>query len=368
MPEIVFYDLKAQHDIVADALRRAFERVLAAGAFIMGGELAAFEQAFARFTGAKHCIGVGNGLDALTLILRALGIGEGCEVIVPAHTFIATWLAVSATGAVPVPVATDGSFTLDPARLGAAITPRTKAVMPVHLYGHPADMDAIADVLGGRGIAVVEDAAQAHGATYKGRKAGSLGIAAGFSFYPGKNLGALGDGGAVTTSDDALADKIRLLRNYGSRQKYVHEVQAANSRLDELQAAFLAAKLPRLDAWNAARRRIASLYLEQLRGCPGIALPAAASFAEPVWHQFVIRTAKRDALQAHLKAKGIETLIHYPIANHLQGAYFGYRNHGDDLKSCETLTAEILSLPIYPTLTDAQVQFVCSKIREFAVP
>jgi len=358
--EIPFYDLKAQHDLVKGDLAAAFRRVMDSGHFITGEELASFERDFAHYTGTKHCIGVGNGLDALTLILRALGIGKGDEVIVPAHTFIATWLAVSAVGAKPIPIETDDRFVLDAGRIAAALTPKTRAILPVHLYGHPADMDAIAAAA--PGIPLIEDAAQAHGAQNKGRKAGSLGVAAGFSFYPGKNLGALGDGGAVTTNDDALAENVRSLRNYGSVQKYVHDIQGTNSRLDEVQAALLRAKLPHLDRWNGMRAKVAALYRQQLEGCPGILLPGAASWAQPAWHQFVIRTSKRDALQAHLHAHGIGTLIHYPIANHLQGAYLGQYDKAA-YSSYEKMTAEILSLPIYPTLEEDKVRYVCDTIK-----
>ena len=364
MGNISFYNLKPQHDEIADALQAACARVMASGAYIMGPELSAFESCFAAYTGTPHCIGVGNGLDALTLILKGLSIGGGDEVIVPAHTFIATWLAVSQAGARPVPVSCDRYFQLDASKLITAITSKTKAIMPVHLYGHPSDINAIKEVIGNRQIAIIEDAAQAQGALYKGKKTGGLGTAAGFSFYPTKNLGCLGDGGAITTNDDALAAKLRKLRNYGSTQKYVHEIQGTNSRLDELQAAFLATKLPYLDRWNDTRKKIAQLYLEQLKDCAHIALPEVAPWADPVWHQFVIRCPKRDELQAHLKVRGIDTLIHYPIANHLQGAYQG-RYDEVEYKSYAQLTHAILSLPIYPGLSEEQQSYICESIKKF---
>lgn len=363
MADIFFYDLKAQHGEIAEALQAAFSRVLASGHYILGPELEAFETEFARYISVRHCIGVGNGLDAITLILKALGIGKGDEVIVPDHTFIATWLAVSQAGAMPVPVGTDGHYTMASQRVAKAITPKTKAIIPVHLYGHPADMDAIAAIAGNK-IHIIEDAAQAHGALYKGRKCGSLGIAAAFSFYPAKNLGALGDGGAITTNDETLAQEIRKLRNYGSTKKYEHLLKGVNSRLDELQAAFLRVKLPCLDRWNTKRAAIASLYLKELHGCRHITLPAVAPWAQPVWHQFVIRSPRRDRLQSHLASSGIQTMIHYPIANHLQGAYrkqFGEGSYAHYQK----LTAEILSLPMYPTLEEAQARYICDALKAF---
>ncbi len=362
--KIPFYDLQGQHWEIASALQDVFLRVLHSGWFILGKELEAFENEFAKYIGTKHCIGVGNGLDALVLTLKALNIGPGDEVIVPTHTFIATWLAISHVGATPVPVLTDEFFTINPAFISQAITPRTKAIMPVHLYGHPADMDQISQAIGQREIYVIEDAAQAHGATYKGKKTGNFGVAAGFSFYPGKNLGALGDGGGVTTNDDTLANKIRMLRNYGAKEKYNHEITGVNSRLDELQAAFLRVKLPLLDQWNARRREIAELYKRELSECEGIQLPIEASWGTHVWHQFVIQSSSRDILQTHLAEHGIDTLIHYPIANHLQGAYVG-RNSENIYSYYQQLTSMILSLPMGPTLTDDQINYVCAVIKGF---
>lgn len=362
--KIPFYDLQKQHQDIAPALQAAFARVLNAGWFILGKELESFEKEFAEYIRSKHCIGVGNGLDALVLILKALNIGPGDEVIVPTHTFIATWLAVTQVGATPVPVLTDQHHTIDPVLVAQAITSRTKALIAVHLYGQVADMDAIHKAIENRPIFIIEDAAQAHGAIYKNIKAGNLSIAAGFSFYPGKNLGALGDGGGITTNDDALATKIRMLRNYGSKEKYEHEMVGVNSRLDELQAALLRVKLPLLDQWNSRRRKIAELYKDELVHCKNIQLPHEATCGTHVWHQFVIQTELRDALKTHLSEHGIHTLIHYPLANHLQGAYHNHYSE-DTYISYQQLTSKILSLPIDPTLTDDQIHYVCDAIKGF---
>jgi dTDP-4-amino-4,6-dideoxygalactose transaminase len=331
----------------------------------MGDELAAFEDEFARYCEAQHCVGVGNGLDALTLILRALDIGPGDEVIVPSMTFIATWLAVSEAGAVPVPVEPEaGGFNIDPAGVEARITPRTRAIMPVHLYGQPADMAALAEIAQRHSLALIEDAAQAHGARHGGRRVGSLGTAAGFSFYPGKNLGALGDGGAVVTSDAALADHVRRLRNYGATRKYVHEVQGVNSRLDELQAALLRVKLRHLDDWNAARRDAVSRYRKGLADA-GVVLPSEAPHAESVWHLFVVRSHARDALQSHLAARGVGSVIHYPVPPHLQGAYRDGPWRQGALPLAERLAGEVLSLPMGPTVTPAQIEAVAAAVLSF---
>lgn len=362
---VPFLDLDALHAIIRPELDAAWQRVMRGGQFIMGDELAAFEAEFARYCEAQHCIGVGNGLDALTLILRALGIGPGDEVIVPSKTFVATWLAVSEAGAVPVPVEPEaGGFTIDPNAVEARITPRTRAIMPVHLYGHPADMTALADIARRHALALIEDAAQAHGARHRGRRAGSFGTAAGFSFYPGKNLGALGDGGAVVTSDPALAERVRRLRNYGSSRKYVHEEQGVNSRLDELQAALLRVKLRHLDNWNAARRAAVARYREALAGAD-VVLPVEAPHAESVWHLFVIRSRARDALQSHLAARGVSSVIHYPVPPHLQGAYRDAGWGQGALPLAERLAAEVLSLPMGPTLTPAQIEAVATAVRSF---
>lgn len=346
-------------------LRGAFDRVFERSWYIEGEEDAAFEAAFAAYCGAKYCVGVGNGLDALMLILRALDIGEGDEVIVPSNTFIATALAVTYVGAKPVFVEPElATFNINPGRIEAAITDRTKAIMPVHLYGRVCDMDAIMAVANRHGLRVVEDSAQAHGATYKGKRAGSFGDAAGFSFYPGKNLGALGDAGAVVTSDAALAEKVRALGNYGSDYKYHHIYKGNNSRLDELQAAFLAAKLPLLDRMNADRRRIAGRYLAGIRH-PEVALPAVSEGYEPVWHIFAVRCERRDALEAHLNARGIGTNKHYPIPMHLQACYRDLGYGEGDFPIAEAISRTELSLPMYYGMTDAQVDAVIGAVNDF---
>jgi len=296
-------------------------------------------------------VGVANGLDALFLSLQACNIGPGDEVIVPSNTYIATWLAVSHCGATPIPVEPDpATFNIDPARIEAAITPRTRAILPVHLYGQPADMDPILALARRRGLKVIEDNAQAQGARYKGRRTGGLGDAAGNSFFPGKNLGAFGDAGAVTTNDPELADRVRVLRNYGSRIKYHNEIKGYNSRLDELQAALLRVKLAKLDEWNERRRRVAALYLRELAGVPELTLPFVPSWAEPVWHLFVVRHPRREALQKAMAAAGIGTLIHYPIPSHLSQAYADAGILRGSLPIAEELAGHVLSLPMGPHL------------------
>ena len=345
---VPFLDLAAMHGPLRGELLAAFNRVMDSGWFILGPETEAFETEFADYCGVGHCIGVGNGLDALHLILRGMGIGLGDEVIVPSNTFIATWLAVSYSGARPVPVEPDArTFNLDPERIEAAVSSRTRAIIAVHLYGQPADMDAIHAIAERHGLKVIEDSAQAHGARYRGKATGGLGHAAGFSFYPGKNLGALGDGGAVTTNDPALAERIRVLRNYGSQLKYRNEVKGFNSRLDELQAAFLRVKLRRLDAWNQARQAIAERYLEHL-GDSGLGLPWVPNWAAPVWHLFVVRSSRRDELQRDLGDMGIQTQIHYPIPPHLQTAYADLGIAEGSLPLAEAIHREVLSLPMGP--------------------
>jgi dTDP-4-amino-4,6-dideoxygalactose transaminase len=365
--KVPFLDLKASYAELRGELDAACRRVMESGWFILGEEVHAFEEEFAAYCGARHCVGVGNGLDALHLILRALKIGEGDEVIVPANTYIATWLAVTYAGATPVPVEPDGrTFNLDPSRLEEAITPRTRAVMPVHLYGQCADMDAVNEVASRYGLKVIEDAAQAQGARYKGRRAGALGDAAGFSFYPGKNLGALGDAGAVVTNDTALAERVRVLRNYGSRVKYYNEERGFNSRLDELQAALLRVKLPKLDEWNERRRCVAERYLQALEGAPDLALPHVPAWAEPVWHLFVVRHPRRGLLQKHLDDCGVGTLIHYPLPSHMQTAYgdLGYAPGAFPLS--EQMASEVLSLPMGPHLSDDEVDYIVSQLCSFA--
>lgn len=360
---IPFLDFGAMHAELRPRLDAAYARVVDSNWLILGNEVTAFEYAFATYCGAKHCIGVANGLDALFITLKAMGIGPGDEVIVPSNTYIATWLAVSYAGATPVPVEPDPRiYNIDPACIEAAITPATKAIMPVHLYGQPADMDPIVEIARRHNLKVIEDAAQAHGAKYKGRRTGSLGDAAGFSFYPGKNLGALGDGGAVVTNDDALADKLRVLRNYGSRVKYHNEVKGFNSRLDELQAAFLREKLVLLDDWNARRRAVAQRYLVELSGL-GLTLPFVPEWTDPVWHLFVVRHRARDALQQALAERDIGTVIHYPIAPHRQPAYKEMALANGSMPVAEAMHREVLSLPIWPQMTSAQVDEVIAACR-----
>lgn len=345
------------------AIREAIDRVLRSGYYILGEETAAFEEEFARYCGVKHCIGVANGLDALHLILRAYDIGAGHEVIVPANTFIATWLAVSLVGAKIVPVDPDASsWNIDPERIEEAITPQTRAIMPVHLYGAPADMDTIRDIARRHDLRLVEDAAQAHGARYRGRRAGSLGDAAGFSFYPGKNLGALGDGGAITTNDDALAERLRKLRNYGSSIKYQHDAVGVNSRLDEMQSAVLRVKLQHLDADNARRAAVADVYRDALANTP-VELIRVPVEAESVWHLFVVRTPLRDALRDYLTARGIGTQIHYPVPCHRQQAFANQA--WPALPVTEDLQSQILSLPMSPCLSADDAAYVAAAVKSF---
>jgi dTDP-4-amino-4,6-dideoxygalactose transaminase len=361
---IPFLDLKTPHIELRTELRAAFDRVMDSGWYVLGNETRLFEQEFARYCRAGHCIGVANGLDALQLILKGYGIGEGDEVIVPSNTYIATWLAVSHAGAMPVPVEpVEATYNLDPARLEAAITGRTRAIMVVHLYGQAADMDPINAIARRHGLKVIEDAAQAHGALYKGKPAGSLGDAAAFSFYPGKNLGALGDGGAITTSDQELADRVAVLRNYGSRIKYHNEVRGYNSRLDELQSALLLEKLVVLDDWNARRVRIARLYSEGLRDQRQITLPYVPQEMAPVWHLYVIRHGQRDLLAKKLEEAGIGTLIHYPVPPHLQPAYAELGRKAGDFPISEAIHREVLSLPMGPSMSLGQAEQVVHAVR-----
>jgi dTDP-4-amino-4,6-dideoxygalactose transaminase len=360
---VPFLDLKAPYRELEEELDAAYRRVMESGWYILGREVELFEQEFAGYCGAKHSIGVGNGLDALHLILRAMDIGPGDEVIVPSHTFIATWLAVTYAGAIPVPVEPDErTYNIDPARIERAITKRTRAVMPVHLYGQPADMDPIAEIANKHGLKIIEDAAQAHGARYKGRRTGCLSDAAGFSFYPVKNLGAFGDGGAVVTNDDVIAEKVRILGNYGSEIKYHHSVRGVNSRLDELQAAFLRVKLRHLDRWNAHRSRLAARYLDLLSETDLI-LPHVPDRAEPVWHLFVVRSRRRDDLQQRLKGEGIDTLIHYPVPPGSQLAYRDLAYQREQYPIASAVSESILSLPIGPHLAEAQVSKAAAALK-----
>jgi dTDP-4-amino-4,6-dideoxygalactose transaminase len=363
---IPFLDLKAPYLELKEELDAAYHRVMDSGWYILGREVEAFEQEFSDYCETKHTVGVGNGLEALHLILRAMEIGEGDEVIVPANTYIATWLAVSYAGAIPIPVEPDpDTYNIDPARIEAAITSKTKAIIAVHLYGQPADMDPINLIANKYGIKVIEDAAQAHGARYKNRRVGSLGDAAGFSFYPGKNLGAFGDGGAITTNDRQLADKIRLLRNYGSRIKYQNEVKGYNSRLDELQAAFLRAKLTKLDEWNERRKQVAQYYLAQLSKIIDLKLPYVPEWAEPVWHLFVVTHPQRDRLKICLDSAEIGNLIHYRIPPHLSMAYNSDNLCRDSLPMTERLSTKILSLPISPHISYEMLEIAVEALRTF---
>jgi dTDP-4-amino-4,6-dideoxygalactose transaminase len=360
---IPFLDVAAINARFSAEFKGAFHSVLSTGTFIQGLELSSFEREFAEYCGSRHCVGVSNGLDALHLALRALDIGPGDEVLVPSNTFIATWLAVTMSGAKPVPVEPDEStYNVTAAGIRKGVTSRTKAVIPVHLYGQMAPMAEIVDAANELGLKVIEDAAQAHGADYKGRRAGSWGTAAAFSFYPGKNLGALGDGGAVTTDDPALADRIRCLRSYGSQLKYVHDELGFNARLDELQAAFLRIKLKVLDADNARRAEIAGKYLEGLKNLP-LTLPALQSHSRHVWHLFVVLHPRRDALAQRLKDLGVSTGVHYPTPPHLQGCYRNSFAGAESLPISERLHRFVLSLPMSPTLSDAQVHEVIEAMR-----
>ena len=400
---IPFLDLGAAYRELKPEIDTAVARVLASGYYIAGPEVDAFESEYANYCGAAHCVGVANGLDALQLALRAMAVGPGDEVIVPSNTYIATWLAVSQCGATPVPVEPDAcTYNIDPALIEAAITSRTKVILPVHLYGQPADMDVILTIARKHSLRVLEDGAQAHGARYKGQRLGAHGDAVAWSFYPGKNLGAMGDGGAVTTNDAQLADRIRVLRNYGSRVKYVNEVQGYNSRLDPLQAAILRVKLARLDEWNARRSAIAARYTAALAGYAPtaiiagrgngaaipehegwalgttrfarnasghnesgakratnpLAVPHVPPWANPVWHLFVIRAPQRDEMQQRLTAAGIGSLIHYPIPPHMQQSYAGLGWGAGSFPLAERMADEVLSLPIGPHLQEVDVEHV----------
>ena len=367
MIRIPFLDLKAAYLELKDELDDAYQRVMDSGWYILGEQVEEFEEEFAAYCGVQHCIGVSNGLDALRLVLVAYGIGEGDEVIVPSNTYIATWLAVSEAGATPVPVEPDiRTYNIDPRKITNAITPRTKAILPVHLYGQPADMGQVIKLAEQHNLIVIEDTAQAHGAKHQGKRTGSLGHAAGFSFYPGKNLGAFGDAGAITTNNSVIAGKLKVLRNYGSRRKYENEVKGYNCRLDPLQAAFLRVKLKCLDEWNNRRIEIAELYLEGLNDLEGIQLPLALDRTIPVWHLFVIQHQARDWLQAKLSEAGIGTLIHYPIPPHRQKAYADMGYDGTQFPVADQLANDILSLPIGPHLTTAEQGFVIDVLQSTA--
>lgn len=360
---VPFLDLRASYREIEAELKEAALRVLGSGQYIGGEEVEAFEREFATYCEVEHCIAVANGLEALQLALIAAGVEPGDEVIVPAHTFVATWLAVSHCGAIPVPVDTDPeTYTLDPAQLEAVFTARTKAVIPVHLYGLPADIESVVHAARMRGVAVIEDAAQAHGARFLTRRIGGHGAAAAWSFYPGKNLGAFGDAGAITTNDSRLAERVRLLRNYGSPVRYVHELQGFNSRLDPLQASLLRVKLKYLDSWNARRRDIAERYSTELAGLP-LRLPKVPPWAEHAWHLYCVGYDQRDSLRRALQDNGVETLIHYPTPPHLQTAYERLGFVDGAFPVAEQTATTVLSIPIGPAMTDAQVDAVIATIR-----
>ncbi len=362
---VPFLELKPAYDELKAQFDSAYHRVMNSGWYLLGDELAAFESEYASYCDAEHCIGVANGLDALQLTLRAFDVGPGDEVIVPSHTFIATWLAVTQVGATPVPVEPDiQTYNIDPDLIEAAITARTKAIIPVHLYGQPADMDPIMEIAARHHLVVIEDAAQAQGARYKGRRVGSLGHAAAHSFYPGKNLGAFADGGGITTNDAHLANRLRSLRNYGSPVKYHYEEPGINSRLSELQAAFLRVKLKCLDQWNDRRKHIANTYLSELAplasDSPPLALPFVPRWADPVWHLFVIRHSEREALQSQLCESDIGTLIHYPVSIHRSRAYSNFQHL--ELPLAIELASTVLSLPIGPQMEQSAAATVSSEL------
>lgn len=364
---IPLVDLKAQYAAIQSEIDAAIQRVVSNTNFILGEEVYSFEKEFAAFCGADYCVGVASGTAALHLALLAFGVGPGDEVISTPHTFIATTEAISQTGARPVfiDIEPDG-YNLDPNQIEAIITPRTKAILPVHLYGQPADMQSISEIAQRHGLRVIEDAAQAHGAEYRGRRVGTWGDAACFSFYPGKNLGAFGDGGAVITNDSEIADKVRLLRNHGRRDKYEHLIEGYGERLDALQAAILRAKLPHLDEWNVQRRTLANRYRQLLDGLP-VGVPVEHPRIHPVYHLFVVRTSRRDEIQRHLKSRAIETGIHYPIPLHLQPAYRYLAYREGDFPNTEEAAREVLSLPMYPELSDEQISLVAEAIGEILV-
>jgi dTDP-4-amino-4,6-dideoxygalactose transaminase len=363
---IPLVELAGQYRTLRDEILPAMDAVMSQAQFILGDDVARFEEEFAAFCGARHCVGVASGLDALQLALRAVGVGPGDEVITAANTFIASALAITHAGATPVlaDVRKD-DFNLDPQAVERAITPRTKAILPVHLYGQPARMDEIMDIARRHGLKVVEDACQAHGARYGAARAGAIGDAGCFSFYPGKNLGGYGDGGAVVTNDPQIAERLRLDRNYGSRVKYVHESDGYNSRLDTLQAAVLRIKLRRLEGWNERRRELAALYRELLADAD-VLLPAEMRGVEHVWHLFVIRHPERDRLLADLHARGIGAGVHYPIPIHQQAPYAGVRTVPEGAPVSTLLAGQILSLPLYPEMTEAQVAEVADAVRACA--
>jgi len=363
---VPFLSLESQHAEIRNEALRAIEDVFDKNWFILGEALERFENEYAHFNGAKFCIGVANGLDALYLSLRALSIGEGDEIIVPSHTFIATWLAVTMTGAKVVPVEPDiHTYNIDVQKIKEAITPKTRAIIPVHLYGQACEMDALMKIARDNNLFVIEDNAQAHGAEYNTGKTGNFGEVNATSFYPGKNLGALGDGGAITTNSENFAVKIRALRNYGSSKKYFNDQIGVNSRLDEMQAAVLQIKLKYLHKWTTARRAIASQYMEQLQAVDALILPTTAKGSSHVYHLFVVRTPQRNELQEYLSSHGVGAITHYPVPPHLQQAYIHLGYKKGDFPISEAIAESCLSLPLYPGMTEEMVSFVCNKVRAF---
>lgn len=364
--DIPFLDLNSNYVSISTEINTAIQRVLDSSWFILGKEVEVFEKTFADFCQARHCAGVANGLDALHIALRALDVGHGDEVIVPSNTFIATLLAVSYAGATPVLVEPRiQTYNINPDLIKSAITTRTRAIIPVHLYGQASEMNAIMEIAKKHNLYVIEDNAQAQGATHFNQKTGSFGHVNATSFYPGKNLGAYGDAGALTTNDSELFQKITSLRNYGSEKKYIHDVKGFNSRLDEIQAAILQVKLNHLSEWNARRIQIATLYIERLSSVGDIILPALADNCTSVYHLFVIRTSRRNALQAYLTEKGVGTMIHYPISPHLQNAYKDLGHKKDDFPIAEKIADTCLSLPIYPELSEVDISYICETIKSF---
>lgn len=364
---VKFLELRSSYDELKREIDAAVSRVLESGCYILGPEVEAFEDTFATLTDSRFAIGVGNGLDALVIALRALDIADGDEVLVPSHTFVATWLAVSMVGATPVPVDVDPeTFNLDPGRLAGLVGPKTRAIVPVHLYGQPARISEIVAFARDHGLYTIEDAAQAHGATYQGRKIGAHGDLVCWSFYPGKNLGALGDGGGITTNSASLADRVRLLRNYGSKEKYAHEEIGLNSRLDPIQAAVLNIKASRLGDWNASRARIAAIYSTEINNAH-IVLPKVLPACDPVWHLFVVKTDHRAALQAHLANLGIQTLIHYPTPPFAQKAYEDKSFNVAETHVAADLASQVLSLPIGPHMPEGDVERVIDAVNSFKI-
>lgn len=363
---VPFLELNAAYEELKSDLDAAYQRFMRSGQYVLSSEVEGFEKEYATYCDAKWCVGVSNGLDALHLALRACGIGPRDEVIVPSNTYIATWLAVTQVGATPVPVEPDcRTFNIDPAQIDKAVGPATRAIIPVNLYGQPVDYDSVIKIALRYGLRIIVDNAQAHGARYKSKRVGGLADVECHSFYPTKNLGAFGEAGAITTNDDEVSDRVRVLRNYGSRIRYHNEVAGYNSRLDELQAAFLRVKLRRLDDWNARRRSIANMYLNQLDGSNGLILPTTLAWTEPVWYLFVVRHPSRDALQAALKEAGITTLIHYPVPPHLSSAYKDSGFKSGAFPVAEQLAASCLSLPVGPHMSDEQINAVVNAVQEF---